>query len=294
MTLPEALKQFTEYLEKQGRSLSTITAYSKDIEQMKDYLSQEESVKKIEEVNTKQLNNYINKIRSDKKSNYTLKTISRKINSMKTLFKFLISEQYVDNNPALSVKHPKYEISPPRILTKLEYCALRDVTRTNLRLFTIVELLLQTGVRIGELARLTIEDVALDSNTPKINVKAFGSNPAREVELNSQAELALRKYLEIRPQAEDKVNALFVTKNGNPLLVRNIRTSITRSLKKIGVKGATVNDIRNTFILHQLKNGMPIDVLAITVGHKRITSTKRYLELIDDKPKRKSTKILPL
>jgi site-specific recombinase XerD len=288
MNLSEALQSFIKHLEEQKRSQSTITAYTKDIEQLNSFLSQEGNIEKVDEVETENLNSYVEKTKSDKKYSYTLKTVSRKINSMKTYFKFLFSNQVINNNPSISVKHPKYQITPPRTLTKMEYMALRDVARFNPRLFTIVELLLQTGIRIGELARLTIDDINLDSNKECIKICAYGSNGERTVKLNDSALLALKNYLKVRPQPKEGINALFVTKNGNPLLVRNIRTSITRALQKIGINNATVNDIRNTFIVHQLRNG------GMTVGHKRLTSTKRYLDLIENKSKRKSTRIVPL
>jgi site-specific recombinase XerD len=213
---------------------------------------------------------------------------------MKTFFKFLHANQVISSNPANAVEHPKYKISPPRLLTKMEYLALRDITRNNVRLYTIVELLLQTGIRIGELARLKLEDINLESKKKSIIIKPFGSSKGRKVPLTEQAVSAIKKYLSIRPQPKEKVNTLFVTKNGNPLLVRNIRTSISRALEKVGIEDATVNDIRNTFIVHQLKQGMSVEMVGDLVGHKRLTSTKRYLDLIDKKPKRKSTKIVPL
>ena len=213
---------------------------------------------------------------------------------MKTFYKYLQSQQDIKSDPANDVKHPKYEVSPPRILTKLEYRALRDVARTNQRLYTIVELLLQTGIRIGELARLKLEDIHLEENKRTLAIKAYGSNEAREVEINETAVSALNNYMNIRPQPKEGVNSLFVTKTGNPLLIRNIRTSISRAFEKAGIKGATVNDIRNTFIVHQLRNGMPIEMVGTIVGHKRLTSTKKYLQFVDSKPKRKSKRITPL
>jgi integrase/recombinase XerD len=294
MNLDESLSKFTDFLRKQNRSLSTTTAYSKDINQLLDYLETYENVKNIESIQTQNLNNYIENIKSDKKRHYTLKTISRKINSMKTFFKYLNSCGVNKNDIANSVKHPQYKVSPPSTLTKLEYSALRDVARSNLRLYTIVEILLQTGIRIGELARISIDDINLETNNKYIKIKKYGSNPERKVDLTKQAEIALKRYLKIRPQPKQGINSLFVTKNGNTLLVRNIRTSITRALKKIGITKSTVNDIRNTFILYQLKNGMSIEVLGQIVGHRRLTSTKRYLQLIDIKPKRKTNKIISL
>ena len=294
MKLTEALDTFIQYITDQKRAPSTITAYSKDIEQLNNYLDIEEKVTSIVGISTEQLNNYIKKLKSDKNNSYTLKTISRKINSMKTYFKFLHSESVINSDPATSVKHPKYTISPPRILTKLEYRALRDVARYNTRLFTIVELLLQTGIRIGELTRLTIDDLNLDGNKKSLTIRVYASNPQREVVLNEPAEFALKAYLKQRPEPKEGVNSVFVTKNGNPLLVRNVRTSISRAFEKTGTQDATVNDIRNSFIVHQLKSGMPVEVVGAIVGHKRLTSTKKYLKLVDTNPKRKTTKINPL
>jgi len=294
MRFSEALNKFKTFLQEEGRSKSTIIAYSKDISQLTNYLNKFENLENIKNIKTEHLNNYVKMIKSDKKKDYTLKTVSRKINSMKTFFKFLCSEKVTNNDPANAVDHPKYEVSTPRVFSKMEYSALRDVARSNKRLYTIVEVLLQTGIRIGELARLNIEDLNLEGNKKKMKIREYGSNPSRKVKLSQQAVAAFKKYLNIRPQASEGVSSVFITKNGNTLLVRNIRTSITRALEKIGIKDATVNDIRNTFIVHQLKHGMPIEVLSNIVGHKRLTSTKRYLQLIENKPKRKTNKIVPL
>ncbi|OGD02468.1 hypothetical protein A2354_01835 [Candidatus Amesbacteria bacterium RIFOXYB1_FULL_47_12] len=73
---------------------------------------------------------------------------------------------------------------------------------------------------------------------------------------------------------------LFVTKTGRPLLIRNIRTSIDRYFKKAGLKDAKVNDLRHTFIAHQLKNGVQPEVIHKHVGHKRLSSTQKYLDHI--------------
>lgn len=294
MILADTLQKFLNLLGRLERTTSTITAYSKDIEQLHKYLQTSEKVESIENVTTQHLNNYLVEIRSDKKNNYTLKTVSRKINSMKTYFKFLLSENIILSDPAQLVKHPKYKVSPPRLLSKMEYRALRDVSRLNPRLYTIVELLLQTGLRIGELARLRVEDVILEGNPKRLKVRKYASNKKRNAEINEPAASALKHYLKIRPEPNEGVNSLFVTKNGNPLLVRNIRTSISRAFEKAGIKDTTVNDIRNTFIIHQLRNGMPVEMVGKIVGHKRLTSTSKYLKLVKVIPKRKITKIVPL
>ena len=85
--------------------------------------------------------------------------------------------------------------------------------------------------------------------------------------------------MEIRPKTTNK--ALFVTKTGRPLLVRNIRTSIDRYYKKAGISGAKVNDLRHTWVAHHLTSGASLVLISKIAGHKRLSTTERYLSLIE-------------
>jgi integrase/recombinase XerC/integrase/recombinase XerD len=78
---------------------------------------------------------------------------------------------------------------------------------------------------------------------------------------------------------------VFVTKTGKTLLARNIRSLLNRYFNRADIKEVKVNDLRNTFIVFQLKSGVPIDVVSQVVGHKRISTTEKYLELIESKTK---------
>ena len=162
----------------------------------------------------------------------------------------------------------------------MEYRTLRDVSRVDIRLYSIVELLLQTGIIIGELAGLSLEDIrkSKDGNIDFLYIKAAGSHPSRKVPLNKSAKKALDDYLAVRPETED--DTVFVTKNGRPLLVRNIRTAIDKSFEKAGIKNAKVNDLRNTFIAHHLANGVGLPTVSKLVGHKRLSTTEKYLNIL--------------
>ena len=275
-TLEEYQKQFVKDLEEKGRSNSTVIAYSKDIEQLIQFLFQN-NTKEPAEVTIELLDSF--KFELGNKS-YTPKSISRKINSTRTFFKYLVSQKVIAENPAEKLSHPKFETKPPRVLSEMEYRALRDVSRVDIRLYSIVEVLLQTGIRIGELTRLNVEDVKQtnDKKMYYLNVASFGSHPARKVPLNASAKKAIDDYLKIKPNSDSDV--LFVTKTGNPLLVRNIRTSIDRAFEKAGIKEAKVNDLRNTFIAHHLANGVSLVTVSKLVGHKRLSTTEKYLDLI--------------
>ena len=155
LDLKTAHKQFVEHLASRRRAHATIVAYSKDIEQLVAFLTNA-GRKDITTIGKEELEAFLKKLAAD---GYTPKSISRKINSMKTFYRFLKTSGTVTSDPASDIEHPKYEVKPPRILSKLEYRALRDACRGDIRTYAIVELFLQTGLRIGELANLAIDDV---------------------------------------------------------------------------------------------------------------------------------------
>ncbi len=267
---------FIADLKTKGRSESTIIAYGKDIEQLIEYL-EKNGISTPQEVTIENLEAFKTEL---EKNDYTPKSISRKINSISTFFKYLAAEKVISENPSEKLTHPKFETRPPRVLSEMEYRALRDVSRTDVRLYSIVEMLLQTGIRIGELTRLTLDDIkdTKDGKFKYLRIQAFASHPERKVPLNPSANAAINEYIKIRPKTDNQT--LFVTKTGNPLLVRNIRTSIDRAFEKAGIKNAKVNDLRNTFIAHHLANGVSLVTVSRLVGHKRLSTTEKYLDLV--------------
>lgn len=275
--LPSLVEKFIAYLKSQGKSNFTIVAYKKDLEQFSGYLTSQET-NDIREVKKDHIEGFINKLIAD---NYTKKSASRKLNSIRTFFRYLKNEQVIEQNPSLDVSHPKYVQSPARIFSKLEYRALRDFAKEDTRTYALVEVLLQTGVKIGELANLCVSDVK-DSS---LHIKVYGKTPERDVPLNKAVKKALDEYLKVRGDSKDE--HLFITRTGHPLLIRNIRQIITRCFREVGIENATVNDLRNTFIAHQLMNGTSVEYIAKLVGHRRLSSTERFLNLVKEEAEKK-------
>lgn len=273
--LHDARREFQEFLKGKKHSSSTIVAYGKDIEQLVLFL---EELKKnhVHEVNKEDIEGFLAKL---SKEGYTPKSISRKINSTRTFYRFLKVNEYITDDPSLLVSHPRYELAPPRILTPMEYRALRDAARNDPRMFSIIELLLQTGIRIGELAALKLSDVT----TSGLYIAPYEKHEERTVPLNKPAKEALERYLKARPQVkEDRV---FVTKSGRPFLIRNIRTAVERYFRLAEIKQAKVNDLRHTFVAHHLKQGVSLILLSKVLGHKRLSTTERYLEYVKERGK---------
>lgn len=275
LSIAQLTDEFTESLTSGGKSSLTIIAYKNDLRQLVTFLTSRQKANP-NEVTTQDLENF--KLELTNK-NYTAKSVARKLNAVKGFFRWLAQKEYTHEDPASAVTHPKYELSPPRILSPLEYRALRDATRSDARIAAIVELLLQTGMRISEVAFLKLNDIKEDT----VNIDK------REIPLNTPARKSVDEYLKIRPEAHSE--HLFVTKTGRPLLIRNIRAAIERCFAEAGIEDATVNDIRNTFIVHQLSRGVDLVTVSRVVGHKRLATTERYLSLVKPHDGEKTNKL---
>lgn len=284
VSFESAINNFVEYLKSQKRSSATVIAYKNDLTQLQKYL-EEHRITQATTAQTPHLQEYIAHLST---TGYTAKSVSRKLNSIKSFFKHLLTQKVISTDPAKPLGHPKYDTAPPRILSTDEYRKLRDASRLDIRMSAIVELLLQTGVRISELANLHLEDVSKN----ELIIRAAENNLARTIPLNKAASTATQNYLAVRPPVKDP--HLFVTKTGRPLLVRNIRTAIDRYFDHAGIKNVKVNDLRHTFVAHQLQAGVDPEYLAKTVGHKRLSSTSKYLDLVKSSVATLSSRLVEL
>lgn len=284
LRLRDAHGKFQEFLKSKNRASATILAYGKDIEQLIDFLEALEK-SNIHDVSGVDIQAFLTKLKDE---GYTPKSLSRKLNSTRTFYRYLKVNEFITDDPSLLVEHPKYELNPPRMLSPLEYRALRDAASVDSRIYAIIEVLLQTGIRIGELANLRVEDVS--ENT--LHIRPYEGHEAREVPLNRRAKEALKRYMETRANSQDQ--HVFVTKTGRPFLVRNIRDAVERYFKKAGIENVKINDLRHTFVAHHLKQGISLVFLSRVLGHKRLSSTERYLQYVKDHKNGESTSLLEL
>jgi integrase/recombinase XerD len=275
----DAHKEFIDFLKGKKHSSATVLAYGKDIDQLTSFL-EELDKQSIHDVSKDDIQAFLGKL-SEK--GYTPKSLSRKLNSTRTFYRFLKVNEYITDDPSLLVSHPQYELAAPRILKPTEYRALRDAARNDARMYAIIEMLLQTGIRIGELADLRTTDILDDT----LKIRPHEKHEERVVPMNKSAKEALTRYLAIRPKIED--DHIFVTKSGKPFLVRNIRTAIERYFRIAGIENAKVNDLRHTFVAHHLKHGVSLVLLSKILGHKRLSTTERYLEYVKERAKDTTT-----
>ena len=282
--LKNLLPKFITSLEKLGRSPATILAYKSDLEQLIEFLTKL-NIATPDQIKSENLDSFRDTLLSEK---YTPKSVSRKLNAVKSFFRWMVEENFLTTDLSKSVSHPKLEISMPKFLTPLEYRALRDAVRGDIRISAMIELILQAGLRISEVANIKTSDVT----DTTLKVEGYATQPERTIPLNLPAKEAVERYLKERPKVASEY--LFISKTGKPLAVRNIRASVDRFIQKAELPKYSVNDIRTTFIVENIKNGVDLVLISQVAGHKRLSTTERYLELANTKEVGKKPTLIEL
>lgn len=275
--IKEAHKEYKKHLRDSGKSPHTIRSYEKHINDLIFFL---EELKKdhVHLVTKEDLKRFVEKASRDSKS---AKSVNAKTVALKSFFRFLELNDFVTHNPAHALEYLKEKEKKPRILSVVEYRALRDAASNDVRYFAIIELMLQTGITIGEVNRIQLKDIHFNDKA-KADIRNNENKITRTVPVNSSAKKAVENYLEKRPKSNSE--SLFITKNGKAVDPRNIRQAISSCYKKADIKDAKVHDLRHTFCAHHLRKGTSLSAVAYMAGHKNLNTTKKYLEFIETKP----------
>jgi site-specific recombinase XerD len=213
----------------------------------------------------------------------------RSIASIRSLFAFLTDQGLIPRSPAEQLIPPEREHDQPRVLTQAEYKRLKEAVAYEVRDAAIIELLLQTGLRVSELARLRLGDVDIPPkivrpnkarNDPgtvgAVHVQGKGRK-ARTVTLNWKACKALKAYRDVRPDIEE--DGFFVTKFGRPMGVRAIQDVVEKYLTEAGIPDASVHTLRHTFATQMVKDGAKLPAIQKALGHADLKTTSLYIDL---------------
>ncbi|MGB3346892.1 MAG: tyrosine-type recombinase/integrase [Candidatus Humimicrobiia bacterium] len=167
--------------------------------------------------------------------------------------------------------------------TRKEYKRLQLAYSHETRDAAIIELLLQTGMRLSELVNLKVYDIELPKkitkepfNVGSIHIIGKGRKE-RTITLNWKACKAIKTYLKVRPKTDNK--GLFITKFGKPVGPRGFQNVIKKYLEEANIKNASVHTLRHTFATHQIKKGTNIRVVQEALGHESLQTTSVYISL---------------
>ncbi len=216
-------------------------------------------------------------------------TKRRKMEAAKTFFQWLHRTGRIVENPLSDFDEmPKAEERTMRVLSEQEYRTLRDVVRSRwrksaVRDYAIVELTLQTGLRISEVCHLRVEEVTFGTKTTVGHIAVRQSKGKRDriITLNPVAEHAIKAYLKVRPRTD--CSHLFLSNRGGSCRPQVLHGVFKNYLKKAGIQDASFHTLRHTFATHSLKKGSNILVIQEALGHRSLTTTQKYVHFIREK-----------
>lgn len=279
-TLKQGLVLFAQ-VEMPARNLARRTReeYRADLEDLVAFL-EERGVVKLSEVGLYELRLF--QAEMDRRG-YAASTRERKIYAIKALFSFLHRYGFVSRDVAAELIPPKRRRREPRFLTQEEYGRLRKACADHPRDRAIIELLLQTGMRLSELAGLALSDVELPERITRdpdqvgtvwVTRSTGGTDP---LSLNYKACRAVKAWLAERSDVDHE--ALFVNRFKDPMSARAIQQAVKKYMDKAGIEDASVRTLRHTMATHHVVQGTDLETLKDILGHEQLETTKIYQRL---------------
>lgn len=279
-SLNELIIKFLKHLESErGCSPHTLRAYRKDLEGFSSYCSCPPG-----DIEVSTIRGFISElvIKGKAKS-----TVSRKLASIRSFLTFLYQEGYCKLNPAKFVPLPKKPQQLPKFLSVDEAFELiqspEGINFIKIRDRAILELLYATGLRVNELAGITMEDINLREGLVKIRGKG---KKERIVPFGNKASEALKSYIVERmlfkkrvPSSEKQTN-LFLNIRGGKLTDRQIRRIVVKYANISKIKGQIgPHTLRHTFATHLLVGGADLRIIQELLGHSSLSTTQKYTHL---------------
>ena len=260
----ELLNKFISSKEIEGCSNRTLNYYKDNITKMLEKINLP-----IEEITTEILRDYLADYKNNSKAGMvTIDNIRRTLSSF---FAWLENEDYIVKSPVRRIHKVKTTKRVKETLTDENLEKLRD-TCSNVRDLAILELLISTGMRVGELTKLNISDMDFQERSCIVLGKG---NTEREVYFSAKSKMYIEKYLETRT---DDNKALFVSliKPYNRLGISGIEIIIRNLGKEANINKVHPHKFRRTMATMAIDKGMPIEQVQKLLGHIKIDTTMEY------------------
>jgi integrase/recombinase XerC len=281
----DLIYSFIHYLSvEKNASPHTCRAYAKDLEEFEDFMKRTEiclssaGVVEMERVDRTAIRRYLSFLhRKNKKS-----SVARKISTLRSFFRYLLREELVSSNPAKTVATPKVEKPLPTNLTVDETFRLMESPTKDggVRDRAILELLYSSGIRVGELVALNLDQLDLELGIVRVMGKG---RKERIVPVGLKAKEALNAYLEERGSS-NRGEPLFLNTRGGRLTARSVGRFVKKYTIRSGIfRKVSPHSLRHTFATHLLDAGANIREIQEMLGHSSLSTTQRYLHLTPGK-----------
>jgi integrase/recombinase XerC len=268
------LEKFINYLQVEKRySEHTVIAYNKDVLQFIEF-SEIKSIEEFKEIKSNLVRSWIVSLIENFIEN---KSVNRKLSSLRTFFKWLKKENYIENNPLIKVNGPKQVKRLPSFakeselsVEKTEQYFSQDFDGIRDRL--IVEFFYQTGIRLSELINLKDNDIQSQS------IKVLGKrNKERIIPISNDLFDLVKEYRQAKKELSLSSDIFFVLINGNNLYPKFVYRKINIYLgNATSLDKCSPHVLRHTFATHMLNNGAGLETLKDILGHANLSATQIY------------------
>lgn len=284
MNLIEAKAIFLNYLTQQRNySKKTELTYNYAIDNLTKFFDTEySSLPNVTDIELEDLRPFLGWLQDQ---GYDRNSIRLKSSAIRSFFKFLYVNEYINTNPSINLSTPKRKKTLPNFLTEKEVDLLLNQFDENIQEQLIKKLLIQliysTGLRISEVLNLKISDIDLQQNT--LSVVGKGNKP-RIVPFGKNA----RKYI-IAVISKNKLsdkNYIFSYESGKQMTYNQAYSIINSAMKGItDTKQKSPHTLRHTFATHLINNGADIRSVGEMLGHSSLSSTQIYTHFSIEKLK---------
>ncbi|MEZ6095509.1 MAG: tyrosine recombinase XerC [Pirellulaceae bacterium] len=277
--MQNAINRFLRYLEiERNSSEHTLKSYREDLESLLEYLrnSLGEAVRPSE-ITPQELRTYVSALHE---AGYAKSSISRRLASLRSFFRFAQREGLADNNPAKPLRNPRRERKLPHFLTTSEIGKLLAAPSSQepmgSRDRAILETMYSAGLRVSEVVGINDEDLDLDDGLVRIRGKG---KRERLAPLGSFAIKAINRWMRERKLkgTRSRLSPVFVNKFGTRLTTRSVARMLEKYLKVTGLDLRTSpHTLRHSFATHLLDRGADIRSVQELLGHKSLVTTQIY------------------
>jgi integrase/recombinase XerC len=285
MGVKSEIGDFLDYLTyERNASINTVSAYRDDLESFvgflcNDYLTMARDQLDLGHVDHLTIRAYLAHLARRKLGRASM---ARHLSTLRSFFKYLVRESVVEANPARSVATPKLEKHLPSVMQPSDVALLLEQpdlsTPLGLRDRAFLELLYGSGLRIGELVGVDVDDLELHARLVKVRGKG---SKERIVPFGSKAEEAIRAWMDVR-KANDEEHAVFVNHRGDRITTRSVRRLFDGYVRGAALRGGiSPHTMRHSFATHLLNAGADLRGIQELLGHASLSTTQRYTHLND-------------
>ena len=258
----------------------TVAEYIKDIKEFFSFINVE-GITDLNDVTYSEARHYVTTLYDKELSRAT---ISRKISSVRSFYKFANTRYAIVDQAFKSLFHPKKQVRLPSFFYEDEMKALFEVCEgtdnKSLRDRAILEMLYATGIRVSELTSIQLNDI--DTHLGIVLVMGKGKKE-RYIPFGSFAEDAINAYVE---NSRNKLmkkkdhSTMFVNLRGDPLTDRGVRYILTSLMERASLNSKIYpHMIRHTFATHLLSSGADMRTVQELLGHSHLSSTQVYTHI---------------